>query len=125
MAVRSGVASRGFSEFHNKIINDMKLDFKDVLIRPRKSMKLASRSQVDMTRKFEWKWAKKSWEGCPIISANMDTTGTFEILKKFTEHKLMVAVHKHYTLAQWEEFVTNNPETVPYMVVSTGTSFPN
>ena len=37
IAVRSGVVSRGFSEYHNKIINDMKLDFKDVLIRPRKS----------------------------------------------------------------------------------------
>ena len=111
---------KNFSEYHNKIINDMKLDFKDVLIRPRKSQKLASRSQVDMTRKFEWKWAGKSWEGCPIVSANMDTTGTFEILQKFTQYKMMVALHKHYSLKQVEEFVEKNPETIPYMVISTG-----
>ena len=58
----------------------------------------------------------------PVCAANMDTTGTFETLRAFSAHKCMVALHKHYTPKQWEEFVAKYPETLPYMVVSTGIS---
>ncbi len=114
---------RYFSEYHNKVINDQKLDFKDVLLRPRKAeFSIESRSQVDMTRTFNFKWAKKSWTGVPIVSANMDTTGTFEILKEFNKHKLLVALHKFYTAKDFEKFMTENEDCRDNMIISSGTS---
>ena len=61
-----------------RIEYEVKLDFKDVLIRPKRST-LRSRSEVDLNRTFKFKHTGKEWTGVPIISANMDTTGTFEI----------------------------------------------
>jgi hypothetical protein len=37
----------------------------------------------------------KTWTGIPIIAANMDTTGTFEMAKVFAKHKMLVAMSKH------------------------------
>jgi hypothetical protein len=60
------------------IDNDIKLDFKDVLIRPKRST-LKSRADVDLTRQFIFRNSKKTYEGIPIIASNMDTVGTFEM----------------------------------------------
>jgi len=60
------------------IDNDIKLDFKDVLIRPKRST-LKSRADVDLTREFRFRNSKKTYEGIPIIASNMDTVGTFEM----------------------------------------------
>ena len=58
------------------IDSDPKLDFHNVLIRPKRST-INSRSQVDLTRKFTFRNAKDvSWTGVPIIASNMATTGT-------------------------------------------------
>ncbi|XP_055768312.1 GMP reductase 1-like [Salvelinus fontinalis] len=57
---------------------DVKLDFKDVLFRPKRSS-LKSRSEVDLRRTFTFRNSKQSYHGIPIIAANMDTTGTFEM----------------------------------------------
>ena len=56
--------------------NSVKLDFKDVLIRPKRST-LTSRSEVDITREFKFLHSSEPYHGIPIIAANMDTTGTF------------------------------------------------
>ena len=69
---------------------------KDVLIRPKRS-KLKSRSQVSLERTFTFKHSGTSWTGVPIIAANMDTTGTFELAVALAEHGAIVALHKHYT----------------------------
>jgi GMP reductase len=61
-----------------KIDNEVKLDFKDVLIKPRVT-DLSSRKEVSLKRKFSFRHHNTTWEGIPIMSANMDTTGTFEI----------------------------------------------
>ncbi len=61
-----------------RIDNDIKLDFKDVLIRPKRST-LKSRADVDLTRQFLFRHSKKTYEGIPIIASNMDTVGTFEM----------------------------------------------
>ena len=115
--------ARLFSEYHNKVLNDIKLDFKDVLIRPRKaSINIESRSQVNMMRTFKFKWAKNEWTGCPIVSANMDTTGTLEILKEFNKQKLLVALHKFYEAKDLEQFLSKNEDCKDQMVVSSGTS---
>ena len=53
-----------------RIENDIKLDFKDVLIRPKRST-LKSRSQVELERTFVFKHSKLEWTGVPIMAANM------------------------------------------------------
>ncbi|XP_006835456.1 PREDICTED: GMP reductase 2 isoform X4 [Chrysochloris asiatica] len=67
------------------IDNDIKLDFKDVLLRPKRST-LKSRSEVDLTRSFSFRNSKQTYTGIPIIAANMDTVGTFEMAKVLCKH---------------------------------------
>lgn len=88
-----------------RIEEDVKLDFKDVLIRPKRST-LASRKDVDIKREFKFKWSGKAFKGVPIISANMDGVGTFEMAKAFIEdgNGLTVALHKHYPLEALQAF---------------------
>ncbi|MEN9559137.1 MAG: hypothetical protein RLZZ502_348 [Pseudomonadota bacterium] len=85
------------------IEQEVKLDFKDVLIRPKRST-LNSRSEVDISREFTFRWSKRSYSGIPIIAANMDTTGTFEMADALSAHKLSVALHKHYSVAQLSQY---------------------
>jgi len=101
------------------IESDVKLDFKDVLIRPKRSF-LSSRSQVSVERSFTMKHSGKSWTGVPIIAANMDTVGTFEMAKALSKHKIITAIHKHYSIEAWKEFEKENPEALPYVAVSSG-----
>jgi GMP reductase len=77
------------------IDNEIRLDFKDVLIRPKRST-LTSRSEVDITREYIFKHSGRKYHGIPVIAANMDTTGTMEMARAFGPHKLSVALHKHY-----------------------------
>ncbi|MET3137740.1 GMP reductase [Undibacterium sp. GrIS 1.2] len=73
----------------------LKLDFKDVLIRPKRST-LTSRSQVELQREFIFHHSQKKYQGIPIIAANMDSTGTLEMANALGQHQLSVALHKHY-----------------------------
>ena len=77
-----------------RIIEDLKLDFKDVLITPKRSA-LASRSEVNLERNFKFR-SGNIWSGIPIIAANMDGVGTFEMDAELSKHKMMVALTKHY-----------------------------
>lgn len=88
-----------------RIEQDTKLDFKDVLIRPKRST-LKSRKDVDITRDFTFKWSGYKYYGTPIIAANMDGVGTFEMAKAFHENdsRMSVALHKHYDLDRLIEF---------------------
>jgi GMP reductase len=78
-----------------QIINEVKLDFKDVLIRPQRST-LASRSEVSIERTFHFKHTNQSWTGVPIVAANMDTVGNLEMFGALSRHKMLTALHKHY-----------------------------
>lgn len=77
-----------------RIIEDVKLDFKDVLITPKRSA-LASRSQVNLERTFKFR-SGNSWSGIPIIAANMDGVGTFAMDEELNKHKMLVALTKHF-----------------------------
>lgn len=92
-----------------RIENEPKLDFKDVLIRPKRST-LGSRKNVDLSREFTFKWSGKKFNGVPIIAANMDGVGTFEMAKAFAkdENGLSVALHKHYPLKDLQDFYAKN-----------------
>lgn len=81
----------------------VKLDFKDVLIRPKRST-LTSRSEVDISREFVFRNSQKKYHGIPIIAANMDTTGTMEMALALAGHGLSTALHKHYSEDQLVEF---------------------
>ena len=105
-----------------RIEEDIKLGFKDVLIRPKRST-LQSRSQVELTREFTFKHSGVVWSGVPIIAANMDTVGTFSMAEALASFDLLTAVHKHYSLSQWQQFVSRVPASVlKHVMVSTGTS---
>jgi GMP reductase len=104
-----------------RIESELKLGFKDVMIRPKRST-LKSRSQVSLEREFSFRHSNLKWKGVPIIAANMDTVGTFEMAKALSQHQLFTAIHKHYSLEQWKNFVTAAPENIgDYIAVSTGT----
>ncbi|XP_036699651.1 GMP reductase 2 isoform X3 [Balaenoptera musculus] len=102
------------------IDNDVKLDFKDVLLRPKRST-LKSRSEVDLTRSFSFRNSKQMYTGIPIIAANMDTVGTFEMAQVLCKFSLFTAVHKHYSLEQWKEFASQNPDCLEHLAASSGT----
>ena len=61
-----------------RIETDLKLGFKDVMIRPKRST-LKSRSEVSLERNFKFLHSTTNWTGIPIMAANMDTVGTFEM----------------------------------------------
>jgi len=88
-----------------RIEADLKLGFKDVLIRPKRST-LSSRAQVNLERTFRFRHSGQSWTGIPIIAANMDTVGTFAMAAALAQHSLCTAVHKHYSVDEWDAFVT-------------------
>ncbi|MDN3616667.1 GMP reductase [Vibrio gallaecicus] len=105
-----------------RIEQELKLGFKDVLFRPKRST-LKSRSQVNLTRDFTFKHSGRQWSGTPVIAANMDSVATFEMAAALAEHGVMTAIHKHYTVEQWGEFVkTADKNTLNNVFVSTGTS---
>ena len=102
------------------IENELKLGFKDVMIRPKRST-LKSRSQVSLERNFSFVNSHKKWRGVPIIAANMDTVGTFEMAEALAKDKIITAVHKHYSLEDWNTFLGNQPESIfDYIALSTG-----
>ena len=86
-----------------RIEEDIKLDFKDVLIRPKRST-LKSRADVDVSRVYCFRNSKREYEGIPIMAANMDTVGTFEMAKALSEFQLFSCIHKHYSVEDWKAF---------------------
>lgn len=88
-----------------RIEEDIKLDFKDVLIRPKRST-LKSRKDVDINREYDFKWSGRPFRGTPVIAANMDGVGTMAMAKSFHKHGqgLTVALTKHYPVAELARF---------------------
>lgn len=104
-----------------RIEESIKLDFKDVLIRPKRST-LRSRSEVQLEREYQFKHSQSRWSGVPIIAANMDHTGTIEMAKVLAEHKLLTALHKFITPEQFQLLQKQFPEVAKRCFVSSGTS---
>tara|TARA_E500000081_G_scaffold109078_1_gene111006 strand:- start:8000 stop:9043 length:1044 start_codon:yes stop_codon:yes gene_type:complete len=100
-----------------RIEQDIKLDYKDVLFKPKRS-KLESRRDVDLTRTFKFHYGNE-WTGVPIMASNMDGVGTFAMAKILQEHKMITVMRKHYSVDDW----TKNAKGVKmkYLSVCTGT----
>lgn len=104
-----------------RIEQDIKLGFKDVMFRPKRST-LRSRSQVNLERRFKLRNSQLEWSGVPIMAANMDTVGTFEMALALYDHKIFTAIHKHYTIEEWNAFIKKAPSDISeYIAISTGT----
>ncbi len=103
-----------------KIEEDIKLDFSDVLIRPKRSI-LYSRSEVDLTRTINFPNSKQTWNGVPIIAANMDTIGTYSVYKILSNYKIITAFHKFYKLEDYLSFSELGLDP-NYFMISTGIS---
>jgi len=98
----------------------VKLDFKDVLIRPKRSS-IASRSMVNLERTFTFPCSKQTISCVPIIAANMDTIANFKVAEVLASRKVLTAVHKHYTVEEWVEWGNGRgKDIIQYIAVSCG-----
>ena len=104
-----------------RIEYELKLGFKDVMFRPKRST-LSSRSQVKLERNFIFKHNASEWTGIPVMAANMDTVGTFEMALALFEKQMFTAIHKHYSLEEWNDFIKIAPKGIEnHIALSTGT----
>ena len=78
-----------------KILDDIKLDFTDVLILPKRS-EYTTRADVKLERTIKFKYSPLTWTGIPIMISNMDTTGTVEMAMKLQEFHIVTILHKYY-----------------------------
>jgi GMP reductase len=105
-----------------KIINEIKLDFDDVLIRPKRST-LNSRAEVCIQREFKFKYSRRIFHAVPIMVANMDTVGTFAMAKSLCGQGAITCLHKHYKANEYVAFYTDPSAVNKHLVFySIGTS---
>lgn len=99
-----------------RIDPEIKLDFNDVLICPKRST-LTSRKEVDLSREFTFRHSPLTLNCVPVMASNMDTSGTFEVARVASEYNLLTCLHKFYQSEDYakEDFFKN-------VVVTTGTS---
>ena len=102
-----------------RIVDDVKLDFKDVLFVPKRST-LRSRNDVDLNRTYTFKHSQLTFSGVPIMAANMDGVGTFDMAEKLCTFPLFTCLVKSYNLDDWNKFYKNLD--VNYSAISTGIS---
>lgn len=84
-----------------KVIQDAKLDFKDVLIVPKRSI-LSSRSEVELLRNFEFYHSPRKLRCIPIFSANMFFS-SLKMAKLLSENNMLCALHKYHSLEEVNE----------------------
>ena len=102
-----------------RIEDEIKLDFKDVLIRPKRST-LSSRKEVDLNRTYKFKHSGTEWTGVPIMAANMDGVGTLDLAKVLYDNRMFTCLVKTYNEDDLCDLATEIGGN--YFAVSTGTS---
>ena len=103
-----------------RIESDLKLDYKDVLLKPKRS-KLTSRKDVDMEREFKFLNSGKEFTGIPIIASSMDGVGTFSMAKILQNYKMLTVLRKHYEPEDWDNAVASGLD-LNYVSICTGTN---
>lgn len=98
-----------------RIEEDIKLDFCDVLIRPKRST-LTSRANVNLTREFIFKHGNK-WDGVPIVAANMDTVGTIAMANALASNQMITCLHKYVTHTEMQQL---HPSAIGYISLTCG-----
>ena len=103
-----------------RIKEDIKLNFDDVLMEPKRST-LSSRRDVDMTRNFTFRNSGKQMNFLPIFASNMDGVGTFSMAKVLQEYKMMTVITKTTGIEEWRKAVGNGVR-LQSVSVCTGTN---
>lgn len=101
-----------------KIINETKLDFDDVLIVPQRST-LTSRSDIELERTFFFYHSPRKWHGIPIICANMSFC-SFNMAKQLASHKMIACLHKYHSVESLVDYFTKNTKNIDYTFISIG-----
>jgi IMP dehydrogenase/GMP reductase len=101
-----------------KIINELKLDFDDVLIVPQRST-LTSRSEINLERTFQFYHSNRTWTGIPIICANMSFC-SFDMAKELADHKMIACLHKYHSIDSLVEYFNQFPKNIDYTFISIG-----
>ena len=116
-----------------RIENEIKLDFSDVLIKPKRST-LSSRKEVDLTRKFKFRnyvpkfpdnISSYHYSGIPIMAANMDAVGTFNMGDKLGSLGLFTCLIKTYSVEELVDYFSGEDFTVTrteHVAMSIGSS---
>jgi len=86
-----------------RIESEVKLDYSDVLICPKRS-EAPSRRNVNLLRKYRFLNSKVEWQGVPILAANMSTVGTLAMAREFNRKAMIACLHKHYDLETLVKF---------------------
>ena len=90
-----------------RIEEDIKLDFNDVLIKPKRS-ELESRRDAILERSFNFKYSSDTWTGIPIIAANMDHVGTPQMAKALSNDQMLTAACKFINWDLFESSIRSN-----------------
>ena len=111
-----------------RLEEDIKLDYKDVLIRPKRST-LKSRSQVSLERKTNFRnynpdydLNEYHYQGIPVMASNMDGVGTFEMADKLAEGEIFTCLVKTYSADELIEYFNGPVERTECVAMSIGTS---
>jgi GMP reductase len=114
-----------------RIEDDVKLDYKDVLIRPKRST-LKSRSEVSLERRTKFRNYEPPfpqniedyhYDGVPIMAANMDGVGTMEMADVLATGKIFTCLVKTYTAEELiKYFYGDGLDRTDYVAMSIGTS---
>jgi len=113
-----------------RIEEDIKLDYKDVLIRPKRST-LGSRKEVDLQRGFTFRNYKgettdyRHYRGTPIMASNMDGVGTFEMADVLATGGIFTCLVKTYTVNELVGYFdqddrSHDPARTEYVAMSIG-----
>lgn len=93
-----------------RIDNEQKLDYGNVLIRPKRST-AGSRKEVELKRKFSFKYSNVAHDydyiGIPIIASNMDGVGTFRMADTLAKLGLMTCLVKTYSVNELANYYDN------------------
>ena len=102
-----------------RIVDEQKLDFKDVLFVPKRSA-LASRKDVELTRTYTFKHSQHTWTGVPVMAANMDGVGTFAMAEALYKHKMFTCIVKTSEIEDFSSVI--HAGAASHVAVSVGTS---
>jgi GMP reductase len=105
-----------------RIERDVKLDYSDVLFRPKRST-MGSRSEVDLNRTYTFRNSQQTYTGVPIMAANMDGVGTFNMSLALAKQGLFTCLAKSYQPADIHEWLNTSEykdDLVKAIAVSTG-----
>ena len=86
-----------------RIEEDIKLDYADVLFRPKRST-LHSRKDVKLQRTYKFKYSNHEWSGVPLMAANMDGVGELQMAEKLAEHQIMTCLTKQHDVKKIKQF---------------------